>query len=92
MLGVHTQCFIHSEEQNKTKQRRKKKKEKYIKKIDVVMGLGPMYPKKKKKKRNQNNDIPWWSWKTRISTLTFHWDIHIKSEEKKTLRSRDNEF
>lgn len=50
MLGVHTQCFIHSEEQNKTKQRRKKKKEKYIKKIDVVMGLGPMYPKKKKKK------------------------------------------
>lgn len=39
-LGVCTQCFIHSEEQNKAK----KKKEKY-KNIDEGMGLRPMYKK-----------------------------------------------
>lgn len=46
-----THSFIHSEEQNKTKQRRKKKERKIYKKIDVVMGLGPMYTHTKKKKK-----------------------------------------
>lgn len=41
MLGVRTQCFIHSEEQNKAK----KKEDKY-KNMDEGMGLGPMYQNK----------------------------------------------
>lgn len=49
MLGVHTQCFIHSEEQNKTKQRRKKKERKIYKKNRCGYGLGTYVPKKKKK-------------------------------------------
>lgn len=57
-VGEEQKCwgFTHSvlyTPKNKTKQSKeeKKKKEKYIKKIDVVMGLGPMYPPKKKKRK-----------------------------------------